>query len=1165
MPAATAHKKPAPMTPEERDIAKHRVRAMLHGIADDVDHLPDKSLRHLMPALVQAEKEVAASLKEWLATAEPLGELKGSDRFTAHHYRKLLLQLRTARKAGVKQLRKEPFWTKELEREMFAGLNSARVRGGELATRHIQEEVATLSATFRHSMGPIPLKQAAIIARGERTIVPRIRTSSKRYAGAVWRDMKAQLAVGVVRAETVDQLTNRLQRLGGPRGLVALRGVTGEPGAREEYIAEGLFRRYRHWAERVVRTETINSYNLAADEGIKEAKEIDDGIKRRWDASLDSRLCVTCQDLHGEVVEVDEPFFDGSMHPPSHPNCFPGGMLVTGQFEAGLVVRYEGPIVELETARGLILAVTPNHRIAVPAGFVAAGTLAEGSEVLCDSDEAWVLPPAEIDEGECPAFVEQIFAALGVDRPHRRSVSADEDLHGDGVWTDGDIHIVGSNGMAPGDQHVEWGVLLAQRLLDLGFPLTAIVESLRVRLRSLDLLGERHLATADGPPCGRALALDGGSIVSRPLQSFRIGSAANWNVHLAKPAGECLATDSTFIAELLHRYPGQVAVDQIVEVRNREFSGHVYDLQSPNGWIVAQGIITSNCRCAVTAWHDDWDEDLEEPTMAEVQGVERDAAERQMAERQMTPGARRESKRAANARWRAKKKAEAEERKRRAGLPEPTLPPKSKPPPIRPLAPPPGGETLEERRRRLKREVAARYRAKKKAAAAAKQVPTYRDVRGKDPGVKKHLRGPEMPQLKKVMGPDDEPITATSAERMESIRQVFRGGQERVDRVWPRDQRGVLIAVREDGDFDIVDGRHRMLVAREFPKIKIPITFTEGVPLPSAAERRLEVKKKQAIRRVEAKKKRAREVARKARLGIEKKAVKAAKKPRTPWNERTLAAGQPIDVYKRNDKATSETFLAEMKDPKSEVIVDAIWKPASGEMAGLRANVPKGSYWKREGAAWRVAKVLKVDDMVPPSFARKDLKIPGQKGRVAGSLQQLEKTMGEHKGKMEDVSKKDIERMRVFDYVTGNSDRHVHNVLYQKQSDGSTRLVMIDNGLCFPNGPPERMIQPGPLVDRADIAGKALEKSTRDMIAGIDPKEMARELLDSDIERKAVKETLMRLDALKKDPGRIAAAASYRESSDRWRRAALVRGRTLSKIRAEEDAEKLLNELETEK
>jgi hypothetical protein len=52
--------------------------------------------------------------------------------------------------------------------------------------------------------------------------------------------------------------------------VVARRGVAGEPGAVTEVIAEGLFKRYRYWACRIVRTELQSATNGLLDEGIRE-------------------------------------------------------------------------------------------------------------------------------------------------------------------------------------------------------------------------------------------------------------------------------------------------------------------------------------------------------------------------------------------------------------------------------------------------------------------------------------------------------------------------------------------------------------------------------------------------------------------------------------------------------------------------------------------------------------------------------------------------------------------------------------------------------------------------------------------------------------------------------------------------------------------------------
>lgn len=42
-------------------------------------------------------------------------------------------------------------------------------------------------------------------------------------------------------------------------------------------------------------------------------------MAKRWDASLDSLTCTTCEGLDGREAELDEEFPDGD--PPLHPNC----------------------------------------------------------------------------------------------------------------------------------------------------------------------------------------------------------------------------------------------------------------------------------------------------------------------------------------------------------------------------------------------------------------------------------------------------------------------------------------------------------------------------------------------------------------------------------------------------------------------------------------------------------------------------------------------------------------------------------------------------------------------------------------------------------------------------------------------------------------------------
>src|SRR5690606_9447859 len=131
--------------------------------------------------------------------------------------------------------------------------------------------------------------------------------------------------LGLAQNETFAQLTNRLRRLGGPRGLVALRGIAGRPGAHVEEIAEGLFRRYRNWAERLARTEVMSAYNVQHRDAIEELEAGrvpgEPQYFARWDASPDSRLCPICRDLDRKLAPMGGAFPGGLAHPPAHPSC----------------------------------------------------------------------------------------------------------------------------------------------------------------------------------------------------------------------------------------------------------------------------------------------------------------------------------------------------------------------------------------------------------------------------------------------------------------------------------------------------------------------------------------------------------------------------------------------------------------------------------------------------------------------------------------------------------------------------------------------------------------------------------------------------------------------------------------------------------------------------
>lgn len=272
------------------------VTDLLESINHEVAKLSTVGLSRLTSVLDDAEVELTRALSKWSL----LGN--GDDRFTPQMYRSALVQVRGA--------------LTHIRGPLAEGVASTLRHGGtvaaHLATAHLTTEVQAWSSRFEGTVRSIPIEAASVLAEGKAVVWKRFANSAKRYAGQVGEDIQKQLAIGVVRGETVDQLTKRLSKLG---------GASGEGTDKAELISEGLFRRYRHFAERLVVTETVNAYNEFAMVGMDELEKEDPGYFKRWDAAVDKRTCDQCGRYDDIVVPLNKTFPGGLSHPPLHPRC----------------------------------------------------------------------------------------------------------------------------------------------------------------------------------------------------------------------------------------------------------------------------------------------------------------------------------------------------------------------------------------------------------------------------------------------------------------------------------------------------------------------------------------------------------------------------------------------------------------------------------------------------------------------------------------------------------------------------------------------------------------------------------------------------------------------------------------------------------------------------
>lgn len=344
-----------------------------------------------------------------------------------------------------------------------------------------------------------------------------------------------------------------------------------------------------------------------------------------------------------DSFDVSDVRFVGDGQVKVHDSCVIGSTQVAGpSVEAGTRRWYEGPLVIVRTASGKKLSITPNHPVLTENGWIPAGLLHEGHHVVSSPGVEGALRGAP-DEGQHPVVVEDLLRTLLVVGRTLNVPGSAHQFHGDG--TKAEVNVV-----AP-DRLLANGVQssLAQPSIDetLAFagaagPAVSLaggrtLEHLRLGGHPADagpvrsghgggsLLGG-HALPADLLCLARAAWLDSGLFESggdrsprhaMPLREGLHGLAIEMGGHdlgdgqrdLATlrfdPAafeftGEGRGAYADLGSSLRERLVGTaVDLDRVVEVERTDFAGHVYNLQTSEGWYSADGVIVSNCKCAL--------------------------------------------------------------------------------------------------------------------------------------------------------------------------------------------------------------------------------------------------------------------------------------------------------------------------------------------------------------------------------------------------------------------------------------------------------------------------------------------------------------------------------------------------------------------------------------
>jgi len=356
--------------------------------------------------------------------------------------------------------------------------------------------------------------------------------------------------------------------------------------------------------------------------------------------TLDGRTCLECGIADGNTYKT----LKEAPPLPAHMNCVLGDTLVSSGCPVSAVSKriYEGPVYTLTTATGNSLRCTPNHPILTAKGFLAAQDIQLGDNLVRDCGIKRV---SFIDEDHdyTETTVEKLFDA-GIKSGKMMPMlvpTTTKDFHGDGA--DNEVAIIASNRILSDKNNFARNKELSKGIFIFGRSAGSVYESChssfvkffgclrstscsfmrclrkafnffrRCAFHSLHLLfvliahfypglSERNkdIHSRDTEFIGNTPDSDTCVIDFKHFRECWTDPGAvpreNFESSISESPINSFSVYADLACDLCNGKAGPVEFDEIVDIKIDFVLTHVYNLQTENGWYIANGIITHNCR-----------------------------------------------------------------------------------------------------------------------------------------------------------------------------------------------------------------------------------------------------------------------------------------------------------------------------------------------------------------------------------------------------------------------------------------------------------------------------------------------------------------------------------------------------------------------------------------
>lgn len=376
----------------------------------------------------------------------------------------------------------------------------------------------------------------------------------------------------------------------------------------------------------------------------------DAGItKYRWSTSHDIRVRHDHKELDGKIISFDNPpVVDVKTGRKAHAGedfgCLPADANINLAYGVKKCFRrwYVGIMTEVVLGSGKTIRATPNHQVLTLTGWKAINSLDSTDYLINLSDDLVEFPKTNINSS-IPS-ISQIFDAFNIVSKSNAYHSKTTDFHGDGV--EGDVNVIDTTRFLSLNDKA----FLCQNLNHLtftnpdsfAFRISDFFKNYRTSIFNLrspysigffcnrffnflrGILKSNNVCFRDIPNLNPSVikpspyhdTLNAKPFGNGKLAFARIIGIYNWlRVNFqsitrlpAKPSigidtshseafRNVISMKSDNLGDFVKTFPLIQQLDSVVNISSKNFSGHVYNLETYNNWYCYEGIITHNCRC----------------------------------------------------------------------------------------------------------------------------------------------------------------------------------------------------------------------------------------------------------------------------------------------------------------------------------------------------------------------------------------------------------------------------------------------------------------------------------------------------------------------------------------------------------------------------------------